>query len=94
LKITGKKMENDSTKKLYPHFTHSPFSLEHGGVKAVCDENGKITLTKNHEDDSFDEVETSASLIYMLADMLETTKKRTWKDEPYKKGRPSLDKRT
>lgn len=57
-----------------PKYTHSKFELEYRGVKAVCSEDGKITLTIEHEDDTYDEVTVSATMIFRLATMLNASK--------------------
>lgn len=71
--------------KKYPHYVHSPFTLEHNGVKVECNESGKIVITKEHkEDDTFEQIECSASLFNRVSQMLLTTRKKVWKDFPYK----------
>lgn len=56
------------TKK--PRYTHNPFSFIYYGVKVDCDINGKITITQEHEDETFDEIKTSAGLIRRVFYML------------------------
>ena len=46
-----------------PTYVHNPFSFEYNGVKVECDSSGKIKLTQEHGDETFDEVNTSAGLI-------------------------------
>ena len=73
----------DSGDKRYKHYIHSPFTLEHQGVRVKVDDNGKIILTQDHEDGTFDEITTSASLINRLIRMLQATRKVVYKDVPF-----------
>ena len=59
-------------------FVHSPFTLEHMGVKVSVAEDGKITLICESIENELtveDEVVIPASLIFKLAKMLEATRK-------------------
>ena len=76
------RVETNGPKK-YKHYIHSPFSLDHLGVKIKVDENGKITITQDHEDGTFDEIVTSASLFNRVIRMLQATRKVVYKDEPF-----------
>lgn len=66
------------------HFIHSPFTLEHAGVKVEVNENGKIKFSKDNPDGTFDEIEFPESLINRVSRMLYTTRKKVWKDYPFK----------
>lgn len=76
-------MDAKSTKR-YKHYSHSPFSIEHQGVKVEVNETGKVTITQEREDNTYDEINTSAALINKLSRMLFTTRKVVWRDFPYK----------
>lgn len=56
-------------------YVHNQFTFEYNGVKASCSEDGKVTLTQEHDDETFDEVTVSANMIYKLGEMLNTSKK-------------------
>lgn len=79
------------TNNKFKRYTHSPFNLEYRDIKASCDSDGKITLTREHNITGTDEIEVDeivipASLVYKLSSMLRATKKVTYTDEPYKEG--------
>jgi hypothetical protein len=61
-----------------PKYTHGKFELEYRGVKAICSEDGKVTLTEEHHDDTYDEVTVSATMIFRLATMLNASKNIDW----------------
>lgn len=54
---------NETNKEKKPIYTHSPFQFEYFGVKVEADSKGKVKLTQDHEDGTFDEVNTSAGMI-------------------------------
>jgi len=75
-------------------YVHKPFTLEDGDTKISCNEDGKVTFKKEviiakHPDapkDEEDEVEeheitVSASTIFSVANMLNTTKNVKWIDK-------------
>lgn len=70
--------------KKYRHYVHSAFTLDHQGVRVEVDETGKIKLTQDHPDGTFDEIGCSASLINRISRMLMATRKVVWKNEPFK----------
>jgi hypothetical protein len=76
-------VESSGPKK-YKHYIHSPFTLEHGGVKVSVDENGKAVIVQEHEDGEFDEIVTSASLFNRVIRMLQATRKVVYRDEPFR----------
>jgi hypothetical protein len=57
-----------------PKYTHSTWNLEYRGVKASCSEDGKVTLTEEHDDETYDEVTVSANMIFRMAVMLNASK--------------------
>lgn len=70
-------------KRKYRHWIHSPFTIDHAGVKVAVDKNGKMVFTQDHPDGTFDEIQTSESLINRLIIMLQATRKAIYKDEPF-----------
>ena len=78
--FTNKDREN----KKFRHYIHSPFQLDHQGVIVKCNEHGKITLHQNHDDDTYDEISCSASIITKVYKMLAASRKVVWRDEPFK----------
>jgi hypothetical protein len=68
----------------YKHYVHSPFSIEHNGINAKVDDHGKIVITQDHPDGTYDEVLCSASFIYKLNDMLLASMRVVFRDEPFK----------
>lgn len=77
-------MPDEKTNNKFPHFSHSPFKFEwNGRITAEVSESGKIKITQDHDDETFDEINTSADFIYRLASMLSATKKKEMKDVPY-----------
>lgn len=77
-------MNQENASKKFIHWIHSPFSFEHQGTKVECMENGKIKITQDHNDDTFDEVTISESVINRLSRMLYVSRKKVWKDYPFK----------
>lgn len=75
---------NSDTNKRYRHYIHSPFQLDYAGTKVEVDEHGKIKMTQEHEDGTYDEVTFSASLINRVSRMLMATRKIVFRDEPFK----------
>ncbi len=61
-------------------YTHQPLTIEHYGIHAKIQENGKIILSSQPEKDTetgeldWDEVEVPASLIFKLANLLKDTR--------------------
>ena len=82
--LQGRGRTNEDSVKKFKHYVHSPFTLEHQGVKVNVDENGKMVLIQDHADGTFDEITTSASLINRLIRMLQATRKVVYKDEPFR----------
>lgn len=74
----------DSTPKKYRHYLHSPFSLDHQGVRVEVDDHGKIILSQEGKDGCYDEIICSASLINKISRMLMATRKVVYRDEPFK----------
>lgn len=64
-----------------PRYTHGKFEFEYRGVKASCAEDGKVTLTQEHQDDTYDEVIVSATMIFRLAAMLNNSKNIEWVEQ-------------
>lgn len=71
-----KNQEGNSTVKRY---VHQPLTVEHFGIHAKIQENGKIVITgppvkTNDGEVEFDEVEIPASLVFKLATLLKATR--------------------
>lgn len=69
---------NDSQVRRY---VHSPLTIDHYGIQAAIQANGKIVLTSKPEKISgtdeveFDTIEIPASLIFKLASLLKATRR-------------------
>ena len=61
----------------YKRFVHTKTSGEHQGIEFAISEDGKITLTHQHNEE-YDEVVVPASLIFKLATILNATRKVHW----------------
>lgn len=61
-------------------YTHQPLTVEHYGIHAAIQENGKVKITfaptpiKGTDEFEFDEVEIPASLIFKLFTLLKATR--------------------
>ena len=67
---------------LIRRYIHSPFTVDHQGIKVSVAEDGKVTLTKEVIGTSeFDEIIVPASIIFKLAKMLTATRKIHWVEE-------------
>jgi len=69
-------------------YVHQPLTIEHFGIHAKIQENGKILITSAGEKNEvgeieYDEVEIPASLVFKLANLLRDT--RTVKQIPLNK---------
>ena len=83
----GKIMRETGEARKYRHYIHSPFTIEHQGVRVSCSEDGKLTLSKETTEEGevvYDEINCSASLINRISRMLLASRKVVWKNEPYK----------
>lgn len=71
----------------YRRYEHSKFTVEHQGIKANIQENGKIIISNESEinHDDYDEIEVPASIIFKIAQALKLTRKITYNEEPLKK---------
>lgn len=85
---------NTGETKRYRHYTHSPFTLDHQGVKVECKDNGQLIISQESKEGNevvYDEIKCSASLINRVARMLEATRKVVWKDFPFKNDEEELE---
>ena len=57
--------------KKYQHFINSPFSLEHNGVSVKVDDKGKMIVTQDHKDSTFDEISSTVSMMNRILRMAE-----------------------
>lgn len=62
-------------------FVHDPFNLQMEKLEIKCDKDGRVTLTENHDDDEYDEINVPASLIFKIAMMLEMTRSLVYIDK-------------
>jgi hypothetical protein len=81
-KFTKMSPQNTNNRK-FKHFVHSPFTLEHNGVKASADEKGRVVLTQEHSDGTYDEIVCTASLFNKISRMMVVSRKIVYKDEPF-----------
>lgn len=70
----------DSGEQKIKRYVHSPLTVEHNGVNAAIQENGKVVLSKvakvvDKETVEYDEIEIPASLVFKLASLLKATRK-------------------
>ncbi len=76
----GMKDENNEGK--VKRYVHQPLTIEHYGIHAKIQENGKVIITSTgtpikgstEGDVEYDEVEVPASLIFKLATLLKATR--------------------
>ncbi len=73
-----KNYENESKER---RFVHDPFNLSTDKIDIKCDKDGRVTLTENHEEDTYDEINVPASLIFKIAMMLEMTRSLVYLDK-------------
>jgi hypothetical protein len=72
-------VHNEQGQNTVKRYVHSPLSIEHNGIQASIQKNGRIILTKvakvNGDEVEFDEVEIPASLVFKLGSLLRATRK-------------------
>lgn len=75
-------MQNENKEGMVKRYVHQPLSVEHYGIHAKIQENGRVLITgiatpvegsKDNEVE-FDEVEIPASLVFKLATLLKATR--------------------
>lgn len=64
--MENKVVPYDNDTKSKPIYSHSPFKFEYEGIEVEGFRNGKVKLVQSHDDDTFDEIMTSAGLIRRL----------------------------
>ena len=71
-------MSNDSKEGMVKRYVHQPLTVEHYGVHAKIQENGRVLITgipvQTPEGMEYDEVEIPASLVFKLATLLKATR--------------------
>lgn len=60
-----------TSRKKWKHYVHFPFSIKVDNCSADVNSEGKVTLTKDADNDEYDEITTSASIIFALDRLLE-----------------------
>lgn len=74
-------MHNEENENLIRRFVHSPLAIEHHGIHAKIQENGRILITgapvtnKETQEIEYDEVDIPASLVFKLATLLKATRR-------------------
>lgn len=72
-------VQNQDGQNTVKRYVHSPLTIEHNGIQAAIQKNGRIKLTKVAnvigEEVEFDEVEIPASLVFKLGSLLRATRK-------------------
>lgn len=60
-------------------YVHSPITIEHNGINASIQANGKVVISKvakiEGDEVEYDEIEVPASLIFKLGNLLRATRK-------------------
>ena len=75
-------MQNENKEGMVKRYVHQPLSVEHYGIHAKIQENGRVLITSSgvpvagDKDGTveFDEVEIPASLVFKLATLLKATR--------------------
>lgn len=74
-------MQNENKEGMVKRYVHQPLSVEHYGIHAKIQENGRVLITgqatpvQGSEGElEFDEVEIPASLVFKLATLLKATR--------------------
>lgn len=67
---------NDAhTANTIKRYVHQPLTVDHYGIRAKIQENGKVLITGIADKDGiFDEIEVPASLIFKLTSLLKATR--------------------
>lgn len=70
---------NDSGDNRIRRYVHQPMTIEHNGINASIQKNGKVTISKvakvEGDEVEYDEIEVPASLIFKLGNLLRDTRK-------------------
>jgi len=74
-------MSNENKEGMVKRYVHQPLSVEHYGLHAKIQENGRVLITSagvpsttNKDEIEYDEVEIPASLVFKLATLLKATR--------------------
>jgi hypothetical protein len=62
-------------RKQFKHFVHSPFRISSGKVTVEVDKLGRSTITEEHGEDEYTEIQCSAALINNLSKILKSIEK-------------------
>jgi hypothetical protein len=72
--------DSDDDRSMVKRYVHQPLTIEHYGIHAKIQENGKVLISSAGEKNAetglieYDEVEIPASLIFKLATLLKATR--------------------
>jgi len=73
-------LKNENHEGMVKRYSHQPLSIEHYGLHAKIQENGRVLIrsageaVKGSDEVEYDEVEVPASLIFKLANLLKDTR--------------------
>lgn len=71
-------MVSDNKEGMVKRYVHQPLSVEHYGIHAKIQENGRVLITgvpvQTQDGMEYDEVEIPASLVFKLATLLKATR--------------------
>lgn len=85
--MNSRTKHRDTYKRYYENedktrrFVHDPFNLQMEKLEIACDKDGRVTITENHDNDEYDEINVPASLIFKIAMMLEMTRSIVYVDK-------------
>lgn len=74
-------LQSENKEGMVKRYVHQPITLEHYGIHAKIQENGRVLITsagtpskENKDEIEYDEVEIPASLVFKLATFLKGTR--------------------
>lgn len=71
-------LKDEQNAGLIKRYVHQPLTIEHYGVHAKIQENGRVVITSagnvQGEEVEYDEIEIPASLVFKLATLLKATR--------------------
>lgn len=86
-------LKNDSQEGMVKRYVHQPLTVEHYGLHAKIQENGKVVITGiPDKTGEYDEVEIPASLVFKLATLLKATRTIKFVSMTEAKALPEIEK--
>jgi hypothetical protein len=68
-------LQSDNKEGMVKRYVHQPLTVDHYGIHAKIQENGKVVITGlPDKTGEYDEVEIPASLVFKLATLLKATR--------------------